>query len=66
MLFQCIHIRNIWNRLSDIINVNIKWKHIVAGFYNYENESVNVLNCLIDIVAYAIFKENMHGKYSGK
>ena len=66
MLFDCTYIQGIWSRLSSIISITLKWKHVVTGFYNFESKSVRVYNYLISIVVYAIFKEIMHCKYSEK
>ena len=58
MLFNCHRVRNIWQNVSDILNVNISWKQIVCGFPCYELKSkVNVLNYLFTIISYAIFKQ---------
>ena len=66
MLFECVHIKHIWARISSIINMSLQWKHVVTGFYNFENKGMMMYNYIISITVYAIFKEKMHGKYSGK
>lgn len=65
MLYECTHIRNIWDIISNVMNMNIKWKHIVTGFYNCETKRVCTFNHLMTVIVYAIFKENMHAKYEG-
>ena len=66
MLFECVYINNIWDKISSIIKIAIQWKHVVTGFYNFDSEGVMIYNCIISIIVYAIFKEKIHGKYTGK
>ena len=65
MLFECMFIKNMWNRISNIVKVDIKWKHIVTGFYNLDNKKAILYNYLVSIVAYTVFKENIHAKDCG-
>ena len=66
MLYECHYISYIWNIVSHALKIHVQWKNIVTGFYNCENDNVNVNNCIISIVAYCIFKENIHSKYECK
>ena len=57
MLFECNVTTAIWNTVSEIINVNIKWKNIVCGLPSSENNrNVKFINLVISAVAYSIFK----------
>ena len=64
MLFECIRVQNIWSHLRSKINVNITWKNIVCGYPCYDNDTkIRVLNNVISIVAYSIFKCNSRCKF---
>ena len=59
MLYECPRVNEIWNCISQVLNVNITWKQIICGFPGYEdNVRINMINCIITVVAYAIFKQN--------
>lgn len=65
MLFNCLKIRPIWEEMCDILDFEITWEHIVIG-RNGSEENVFINNFLLSVVAYAIFKENSHCKFSEK
>ena len=57
MPFGFEHLSNIWEAISGILKVNVKWKNIVCGFPSSEsNKNVRFINILISIVSYSIFK----------
>ena len=57
MLFKCDVTSGIWNAVSELINVNIKWKNIVCGLPSSENNrNVKLINLVISAIAYSIFK----------
>ena len=56
MIFSCSRIQNIWNTISLILEVKIKWKHIVLGLAEDVPNSRNIArNNLISIIAYSIY-----------
>ena len=64
MLFNCQHLNHIWKTLSQIVDIDIKYKHVVCGFPNYTNTTkISALNYVFNIVAYAIFKEKSRCKF---
>ena len=59
MLYSCNKITSIWEKVSLVLKMNIKWKNIVCGLPSSENsKNVCFLNFVISIVAYSIFKHN--------
>ena len=57
MLFGCQRLEDIWESISDIIKVNIKWKNIVCGLPSSDDsKNVRFINLLISMVSYSIFK----------
>ena len=55
MLFKCNVIQSIWQKLSQLIKVNITWKHIVIG-YSVDGNIKTFRNMIVSIVAFCIFK----------
>ena len=67
MLFECPRIKSIWNDFAQVMNINIKWKHIVCGFPSYEaSKNISLFNYVISIIAYSIFKLNSVCKFNNK
>ena len=70
MLFKCDVTSHIWNAVSELINVNIKWKNIVCGLPSSENNrNVKFINLVISAISYSIFKVSNkkrwnNGKYN--
>lgn len=62
MIFDCILVENIWKKVSDILKVNIDWKHLVLGFIYNGNQSSVVLNNEVSFIACKIFKSKMKCK----
>ena len=59
MLYSCNKITSIWEKVSLVLKMNIKWKNIVCGLPSSENsKNVCFFNFVISIVAYSIFKHN--------
>ena len=64
MLYECNVIRNIWNSISNIVKINITWKSILCGFPGCDvTDKINILNYIICIVSYTIFKVNSKCKF---
>ena len=64
MLYECPRIYKLWKMISGELNINISWKNIVCGFIMYDpSPRIILLNYIISIVCYAIFKENSHCKF---
>ena len=64
MLFGCNRIKDIWQNVSSITQVNIGWKQIVCGFPSYTNSiKISVVNYIVSIIAYVIFKQNSICKF---
>jgi hypothetical protein len=66
MLFDCVKTRDIWKTIGKCFNVNIRWKHIVIGYYDDVNKLGRLLNLLYTYVAYNIFKANNKCKWEQK
>ena len=64
MLYECQRIRRLWNIVSQCLGIDITLKQIFVGFPLYDcTEKMCIYNNVITIVAYCIFKCNMHSKF---
>ena len=59
LLYECSNVKTIWYVLGTILNFEVKWKHIVLGFYHCESEYTMFLNLLISFTACRIYKHKM-------
>ena len=51
MLFECTRTMGIWNTVSELLKLNITWKHVVCGFPKYTCDvKVVALNYIISII----------------
>ena len=67
MIFECTRITDIWLMISTILGFNIKWKHVICGFPGSEfTTKIKMLNQVITICSYAIFKENSKCKFENR
>ena len=67
MLYDCPHVSILWQIISEVANVNIKWKQILCGYPSYHvSKQITCLNYLTSIVIYAIFKVNSRCKFDKK
>ena len=57
LIFTCNNVKNIWYTLGISLKIDIKWKHIVVGFFHENNIKVKTLNNLISFTAMKIYKE---------
>ncbi len=55
LLFDCIHIQNMWALIGNILKMNITYKHIIIGTIA-ENDFIHDRNLVISYCTYAIFK----------
>ena len=60
LLFDCISVKSIWFEVSAILNFDVKWRHIIFGFYLEENSKVVFYNTLLSFIAYRIYKYKMY------
>ena len=64
MLYDCNRIQIIWKIISQLIMIEIKWKHLVCFLPQYSTTlKTSTLNFIITIVCYAIFKANSKAKF---
>ncbi len=57
LLFDCPRVKNLWVNIGTIINLNIRYKHIILGnIVTKKNEFVKNRNLFISFVAYSIYK----------
>ena len=54
MLYECIRIKNLWLQLSEILQTDIKLKHIILGIKNISIQN-EIKNIVIVTVMYAIY-----------
>ena len=55
LLFECRRVGVIWIHIGQILNLNIRYKHIVVG-NKVENTFIKNRNLLISYIAYGIYK----------
>ena len=60
LIFECENVKNMWLILSAILRIDIRWKHILLGFYNESYNKVIFLNNLILYTALKIYKYKMY------
>ena len=44
LLYECNNIKQIWYIIGTVLNFDIKWKHIVIGFYQGDSDYADFLN----------------------
>ena len=49
MLYECQRVYEIWNNVSCILGINIRWKHIVCGFPKYVDIGIKIV-CIVTIL----------------
>ena len=59
LIYSCSNVQRIWNIVRLILNFEIKWKHIVLGFYHGKSDYIDFLNFLISFIACKIYKYKM-------
>jgi len=64
MLYECAKVKNIWEKLGLVLRVDVKWKHIVIGYFMDQNINTRNVNMICCYVAYSIFKANNHCKWN--
>ena len=37
--FECVNVQHTWKIVCSIFGFDVKWKHIVIGFYSVRNET---------------------------
>ena len=64
MLYDCNRIKLIWKNISNVLNIDVTWKHLVCGFVVQDiSDKVLFYNTLFVIILYAIFKCNNNCKH---
>lgn len=60
LLFDCDRVKLLWVRISSLLKLNIRWKHLVVGFpYKEYNIQLKKLNGTLTIIAYSIYKSKI-------
>ena len=62
LIFDRMHVRiqYVWKTLSVVLSFNIKWKHVILGFYFEQNSKICFPNTVISFLAFKIFKYEMY------
>ncbi len=55
LLYECPRVSSIWDLVSDVLKVNITYKHLVIGNLE-ENDFIYNRNLLITYISYSIYK----------
>ncbi len=55
LLYECPRVSSIWDLVSDVLKLNVTYKHIVIGNVE-ENEFIYNRNLLITYISYSIYK----------
>ena len=66
MLFGYLRVNSIWKKITDLLKLNIKWEHVIIGIpiVNEIRSEIHFYNTVMSIIAYAIFKDNSHCKFT--
>lgn len=56
LIFYFDNVKQIWHDLNNALNVTVKWKHVVIGFYVETNPKVLLYNTIISYIAFKIYK----------
>ena len=60
MIFKCDNVNLIWKLASKVLKFEIKWKHILIGFYFEKNQKIVDLNNILSTIATIIYKYKMY------
>lgn len=60
LIYECKNVLLIWRLLSEFLSFDVKWKHIIIGFYLENNRKTATLNFLISLIALRIYKYKMY------
>ena len=60
LVFSCANVKNVWNTVANILKIDLRWKHVIIGFYHENNSKVKLLNNVISFVALKIYKYKMY------
>ena len=53
MLYECSHVSQIWLKISNILDFNVKWKTIVCGYIEYTvTDKIFAHNFILSIIAF--------------
>ena len=58
LLYSCSRIKNIWVLFSNILLVDVRWKHIILGF-SQNCETTQFRNIVLSIIVRCIFVERV-------
>lgn len=47
LIFECVNVQHTWKIVSNLLGFDVKWKHIVIGFYSVRNETTAMYNLLL-------------------
>ena len=64
MIYECEKVKYIWKVVGTSFKVNIRWKHVVIGYYDNLNNTTDMLNLIYSFIAYSIFKANNACKWN--
>lgn len=59
-LILIVKCSKIWNVISDFINFQVQWKHVIIGFYSAQNNTIRMYNILLSFIEYKIYKHKMY------
>ena len=59
LILECQNVRKVWNTVEMVLEINIRWKHVVLGFFHEDNYKVRSLNFVISFFAFRIYKTKM-------
>ena len=59
LVYECHNVKQIWHIIGTILNFEMKWKHIVVGFYQVDSDYIDFINSIISYTACKIYKYKM-------
>ncbi len=55
LLYECIRVQSVWKLIGTILNMNIRYKHIIIGS-RVASEYIEARNLTVSYIAYSIYK----------
>ncbi len=66
LIFECNIVKDLWYKISAIVEFKVKWKHVMIGFFIENSNRTTFLNELISYVAFKIYKYKMTCRFENK
>ena len=66
LIYECQNVSQIWHIVGIVLRFDVKWKHIIIGFYDEINSKTILLNNIISFIGCRIYKYKMSCRIKGE